>query len=308
VSKQLWLDTHIHVSDVLGESPDRQRTDPNLFENLSAVLDGEPDVDLRFLMSCDGYWMRRIGEDASAMTDGNRLIHDLCRRAPERFYGSCTINLNFLDDSLRAMETCFTEWGFIQLGEMLGYAMDYCMDTDAGARAARAAIDYKVPMQVHISTSNAGTGNSSHGMAQLHDLLGLVNRVPECRYILAHCVGMPDADPPVAEQYFDVVEKAFGSWPQNVWVEIRDFDSPGVPAALARVPHNRLLAGTDWTNRIGPPYQPYGMIFNVPTPEENPYPPRVSSLIGFLRSAGASDQTIRRIAFGNAAELYGLTE
>jgi predicted TIM-barrel fold metal-dependent hydrolase len=119
-------------------------------------------------------------------------------------------------------------------------------------------------------------------------------------------VGMPDNDPPVVDQYLDFIDERYGSFPGNSWVEIRDFDSPGVRSALDRVPADRLLAGTDWVTRAGPPFLPYGCIFGVQRPEDNPYPPKVETMIRFLRDAGADEQTVEGIGHRNAAELLGI--
>jgi len=76
--------------------------------------------------------------------------------------------------------------------------------------------------------------------------------------------------------------------------------------ALARIPHDRLMAGTDWVGRPGPPFLPYGIVYGVQSAEQNPYPPRVASLVDFLVSAGASPETVRAIAFENAVRLLRL--
>jgi len=299
--ESVWIDTHVHVSDV---GPDGQpRT--GVAQGLREVLDRET-VELRFIMSCDTPWQGLIKQQPDAMAQANRMVYEMARQAPGRLYGSCTVNPNFLDESLRVMEKCFGQWGFVQLGEMLQYAMDYRMDSDATERLVRVAVEAGVPVQVHISTSNRGTHTSTFGDEQLYDLFGLVHRIPEGRYVLAHMVGEPDDNPPVVEGYLDIIEGEFGKFPDNFWVEIRDFNSPGVATALARVPSERLLAGTDWTTRIGPPFLPYGVIFGVQRAEDNPYPPSIAWMIKFLKQAGATDAVVRQIAFENAAALYGL--
>ena len=206
------------------------------------------------------------------------------------------------------MDACFGEWGFVQFGEMLQYMMDYEMNTDAVETLVRRAVEIDVPVQVHVSTSNAKTGASSFGDEQLQDLFRLVQRVPEARYVLAHLIGSPKGDPPVATGYLDAIDKEYGEFPRNFWAEIRDFDSPGVRTALDRVPGDRLIAGTDWTTRIGPPFMPYGMVFGSDAPEENPYPPSIQSIAELLTSAGCADEQIRRIGWQNATELYDLKE
>jgi len=303
MSRRVWIDTHIHVCDL---GPDG-RLRPGFVEQLLAVLDAS-EADLRFVVSPDGARLSRVGEAAEGVVEGNEFIRDLTRQAPGRLYGSCMVNPHFLDASLTMMDRCFGEWGFVQLGEMLQYMMDYRMDSDAVERLVRRAVDFDVPVQVHISTSNRGAHNSSWGAEQLEDLLGLVERVPEAKYILAHLVGMEDAAPPVVDRYLDMIEARYGAWPTGFWAEIRDFNSPGVRSVLARVPADRLLAGTDWVTRRGPPFLPYGVVFDVKRAEDNPYPPCVESMVQFLRDAGADEAAIRLIGERNARELLRMTD
>jgi len=298
VTRRVWIDTHVHVCDI---GPDGN-VRPRFVEDLLAVLDAD-EADLRFVLSPDGARLSRVGQAAEGVIEGNEFIRDVVQCAPERLYGSCMVNPHFLDESLAMMERCLGEWGFVQLGEMLQYMMDYRMDSDPVERLVRQAVEFDVPVQVHISTSNRMSHNSSWGVEQLNDLFGLVERVPEAKYILAHLVGMMDDDPPVVDTYLDMIDRRYGEWPDGFWAEIRDFNSPGVRSVLERVPANRLLAGTDWVTRIGPPFLPYGVVFDVKQAEDNPYQPCVGSMVGFLRGAGATDETIALIGEGNAREL-----
>jgi len=289
---------------------DSDRTERgDILQNLLTVLDNSG-ADLRFVLSADFPWPGMMIEDPAMVMAANEFIHDLVRRAPGRLYGAFTPNPHFLDESLQAMELCFEQWGFVMVGEMVQYIFNYMMNSDAVAEIARLAVGYDVPLQVHISTSNSAPQGQFEdgGTGQLEDLFGLVERVPEAKYILAHFVGMPDDDPPVVESYLDQIEDRFGGFPDNFWAEIRDFNSPGVKTALDRIPITRLIAGTDWVTRVGPPFLPYGMIFGVNTPEENPYPPSVPSMIDLLRHTGADDEDIANIAFKNAAELLKISD
>jgi hypothetical protein len=110
----------------------------------------------------------------------------------------------------------------------------------------------------------------------------------------------------VVDAYLDLVEQRFGSIPDNFWWEIRDFNSPGVRSVLARVSDDRLLAGTDWVTRVGPPFLPYGVVFGAPSAEENAYAPSVGAMVEFLRQAGASEETIENIGSLNACGLLCL--
>ena len=131
--------------------------------------------------------------------------------------------------------------------------------------------------------------------------------VPEARYILAHAIGVEPGPEfvPWAGMFLDTLKGLFPAYPDNFYVEIRDFQSPALKRTLDEVPVTRILSGTDWTTRVGPPFQPYGTMFGV-TEEENPFPTRVKSFVQFLRDAGASEADIARIGCENARELLKL--
>ena len=298
-----WIDTHIHVSDLGPDGARRER----MLDDLLAVLD-RCDADLELVVSCDGPYLGHIARDPGQVVSANRMVHELVRRAPGRLYGSCTVNPNFLDASLRAMDLCFGEWGFVQLGEMLPYMMDYRMDSDAGERVVRHAVEHGVPVQVHLGTYwHKDFEGSCDGMDHMRDLLRIVDRVPEATYILAHAIGCGPTPEyvPWADMFLDTLAGVLGGCPDNFWVEIRDFQCPALRRTLEHVPANRLLSGTDWTTRVGPPFQAYGTMFGVPQ-EENPFPPSVASFVDFLRRAGASEQDVDRIGCTNATELYDI--
>ena len=303
MAKQKWLDTHIHVSDIGADGKPRA----HLLEDLLKVLD-QCDADLRWVISPDGHWLSEMKNDPGAMLRASEFIHNLVRRAPGRLYGACMVNTNFPDEALRVMEKAFGGWEFVMLGELVQYIMNYNMDTDASERVVREAARLGVPVQVHISTSNSAQGQFKSGLEELQDLFGIVERVPEAKYILAHLVGMPKDNPPVVDAYLDMIEKRYGRWPENFWAEIRDFSSPGVRSVLARIPPTRLIAGTDWVSRVGPPFLPYGVLFPLKSAAENPYPPCVASMTLFLKNAGATEDAISQIGFENAAKLLRLGE
>ena len=302
---RLWLDTHVHVCDVDGDG--RPRAD--ILPPLLTMVDASG-ADLRLVLSTDVPWIRRMVERAEDVVEGNRFIHHLVRRAPDRLAGACVINPHFLDTSLEAMRLCFTEWGFVQFGELLPYLMDYRMNTEPVRELVRTAVGYAKPIQVHISTSNSGPQGpfAGGGTEQLEDLMDLVEAVPEGRYILAHFVGTERTDPPVVAGYLDQIERRFGRFPANFWAEIRDFHSPGVAGALERIPRDRIIAGTDWVSRVGPPFLPYGVDFGVEDATANPHATGVAPMVRFLEVAGASAEDIDRIGYGNAAELLGWPE
>lgn len=300
--RRTWIDAHIHVSDLNGDGSLRER----MLDDLLDLLD-RSGHDLRFIISPDGQYLSDIGRDPEGMWRANEMIRGLVRQAPDRLYGSLMVNPNFLDDTLHLMDAAFGEWGFVQLGEMLQYSHNYAMDADATETVVRHAVDFEVPVQVHIGTYygiHSGT-TSEAGMEQLADLLRCAERVPEAQYILAHAIGCGPSGEyiPWAGMVLDTLATHFAEYPANFWVEIRDFQCPALKRTLAEVPAERLLSGTDWTTRVGPPFQSYGTMFDVPE-DANPFEPGIEAFVGFLEAAGASAEQIELIGAGNAKRLY----
>lgn len=300
--ERTWIDAHIHVSDLNRDGSLR----PHMLPDLLAVLD-RSGHDLRLVISPDGKYLSDIGHSPEGMWRANEMIRDLVRQAPDRLYGSLMVNPNFLADSLHLMDAAFGEWGFVQLGEMLQYSHNYAMDSAAAETVVRHAVDFEVPVQVHIGTYyglHSGT-TSEAGMEQLADLIRCYERVPEAKYILAHAIGCGPSGEyiPWAGMVLDTLAMHFPQYPDNFWVEIRDFQCSALQRTLQEVPLNRLLAGTDWTTRLGPPFQSYGTMFDVPE-DENPFEPGIEAFVDFLAVAGASAEGIELIGSGNAKELY----
>ena len=298
-----WIDSHIHVSRFASDGSDRGDILPALAAVLdnaggaqqSAIANLQSSIRLEWLVSVDVPDVGRMMREPAAVVESNRFIHDLSERLPGRLYGSCMVNPHFLDQSLRAMDLCFGEWGFVQLGEMLQYIMEYEMDSPAVVALARRAIAFDVPMQVHVST------NTEKGVEHLAGLFALADRVPELKIVVAHCLGGRMSD-----YYLDALgRRKVEGRAGNLWVEIRDFNHvSALRRALAEGWEDRLLAGTDWVNRVGPPFLPYGTLFGVTRAEENPYPPSVPALVAFLEDAGATPAQGEKIAWRNAGDLY----
>jgi len=133
----------------------------------------------------------------------------------------------------------------------------------------------------------------------------IAERAPEAKYVLAHAIGCGPTPDYVswADMFLDTIGGVFPQYPGNFWIEIRDFQCRALKRTLAEVPSNRLLSGTDWTTRIGPPFASYGTMFGVDE-DKNPFPPKVASFVKFLKDAGGADEAVSRIGFENARELF----
>lgn len=304
IKERRWIDTHIHVGYVDSDGKKKERE----FEYLLEVLD-RCDADLRLVISPAPALIKTT--DPETMLKANRMIYDMCRLAPDRLYGCCFVMPQYLEESIRVMKICFEDWGFVQLGEMEQYSHNFKMNDSNTEKVVRLAAKYDVPVQVHCGTwwcKGSKPGSACDGLNQLGELIDIAERVPEAKYILAHTIG--DAGPTsgcasLANMYLDILSGVFSEFPQNFWVEICNFQSPALQRALCEIPIDRLICGTDWTTRIGPPFQSYGTMYGFKE-RDNPFPPNVGSFVKFLSKAGATEKDIHQIGFENARELLKL--
>ncbi|MCK5803934.1 MAG: hypothetical protein KAI66_13940, partial [Lentisphaeria bacterium] len=143
-------------------------------------------------------------------------------------------------------------------------------------------------IDTHIHVSDIGTDGAKREN-MLDDLLELLDRCDADLRLVISCDaaynsmvrndpgGMLKANSMIHDlvrQAPDRLHGSFETYPDNFWIEIRDFHCPALSRAIRDVPTARLLSGTDWTTRKGPPFQTYGTMFDVPE-SENPFPPGV---------------------------------
>lgn len=298
-----WLDTHNHVCDLANDGTTR----PGFRNHLQAVLNADPN-ELHLVICPDGPRMSRIGHDPAAMLAGAELVHGLVETSGGRLHGACMVTPRFPREARLAMDRCCGDWGFVMLGEMMQYSMDFRLSDPACLELLRHAGQLRVPVMVHVATFDVSQGALT-GTGQLADLMTAAEAVPEGRYVLGHFVGMPEDDPPHVTHYIDAILARYGTWPRNFWAEIRDFSSPGLADALARIPHDRLVSGSDWCSRGEPPFAPYGSSFDAAMNHvPNPYAADPSSAFfaACLRGHGLGDDEVEAIAYGNAARLLDL--
>lgn len=298
-----WIDGHIHV----GAFDQKGNPRGDVLPDLLAMLDAE-DADLHLVLSTNTPEMSWMRTDPEWIERANSYIHDLCRRSGGRLYGSCLVTFEFPDESERVLRKAVEQWGFVQYGEILPEEMERGLTRPEVVAGVELAASYGLPAEIHLST------NYERGIEHLEQLAALAEAVPQAKYLAAHAIGGRMSDYYI-EQLAPRISRG-----ENFWVEIRDFNNlPALRRALREIGAERLIPGTDWTNRLGPPYLPYGVVFDVPDAasrigrrqirgvEDVPYRPSVASLVDFLEQAGATAAQIEMIGWRNGAELFGLT-
>ncbi|MDH7568926.1 MAG: amidohydrolase family protein [Armatimonadota bacterium] len=289
--KRVWVDAHVHIFAEV-------ERDAVWFhvEELLRVLHTDPGhlVWLASLARPD--YVRLSHTPADYVRLVNQAQLELQQHMPPgRVFGSVAVHPGAVQASLEAIDRYGGGHGFVQVGEVLGYALGFALDSAEMVSIARHAARLGLPVQCHVSTTGQPDGE------QMRQAVHLAQLVPEARVVAAHAIGGGNT-----WLHITAAEVYANMGGRNLWLEIRDFNRRDfLRAAVERLGANRLIVGTDWIARGKPPYPPYGILFNVP-PEEMPYPSSSYSLEGFLREAGCGDVEVARIAAENAAELFRL--
>ena len=292
-SKRLWLDTHNHIRV---HAPDGGPCDITA-DDLLHVLDSS-DADLRLICGVSSQEMSRLREEPEAVLWANEALAELISPGRARLPGSCMVHPRALKESHEALDRFIGERGFVQVGEVHGVQFGFEMDCPEMIDLVRHAAELGAPVQMHCSTNNVVTGE------HMREIVNVARAVPEASIIVAHAIGGVNS-----YQYILAGEVYFGDGGENLYFEIRDFNTREyLRAAYERLGPDRLIAGTDWSTGVGPPFLPYGIIFGLKSVDENPYPCTVGSLVGFLRESGVIEEDIDKIASGNIIRVHRLED
>ncbi len=291
--RRLWIDSHIHIR---AHAPDGGPCDFTA-DDILRVLDSS-DADLRWISGMGSSEMSRLKQEPDAVHWANAALDELIAPARPRLLGSCMVHPRAVKESHEVLDRFIGERGFVQVGEVHGVQFNYEMDCPGMIELVRHAAELGAPVQMHCSTNNVVTGE------HIRQIINVARAVPEANIIVAHAIGGVNS-----YQYMVAGEVYFGDGGDNLYFEIRDFNSREyLRAACERLGPDRLIAGTDWSTHIGPPFLPYGIIFGLGSVDENPYPCTVGSLVGFLRESGVAEEDIEKIASGNIIRIHRLTE
>jgi hypothetical protein len=84
--------------------------------------------------------------------NGNREVAKYVDRYKGRFRGSCVITPFRIDEALREIEDCRTQYGFVWLGEFCNYMTGYRYDTPEWDQVMKLATKLNYVVQIHAST------------------------------------------------------------------------------------------------------------------------------------------------------------
>lgn len=84
--------------------------------------------------------------------NGNREVAKYVDRYQGRFRGSCVITPFRIDEALREIEQCHSQYGFVWLGEFCNYMTGYKYETPEWTEVMKLATKLNLVVQIHTNT------------------------------------------------------------------------------------------------------------------------------------------------------------
>jgi predicted TIM-barrel fold metal-dependent hydrolase len=92
-----------------------------------------------------------LSKSSEEFIRGNREVLKALRDYPNRFWGACTVNPNFLEESLEELEVCRNEFGLPWMGEMCPYLGGYSATSDEMLEVIGRASDLGYIVHLHCN-------------------------------------------------------------------------------------------------------------------------------------------------------------
>lgn len=162
------------------------------------------------------------------MRANNRRVAEVVDNDPDLFYGYCSVNPHFLEESLEEIDYTIEQFGFIGIGEVCPHVLNFEMDSREVRAIIEKAIERDVPLSMHSS-------EPPHFQAIAH----LAREYPPARIIMAHIGGF--------RFWRDGIEAVTDC--DNVWVDCSAwvlFTMGAFESAVRKLGAERVLFGTDF--------------------------------------------------------------
>ncbi len=165
-------DAHIHIpgghGEVFHEAGKRIRTMPQVLEIMN-----DCGIDKGVIFSTVG----TLSTSAQAFRRGNQEVLRAVEDYPGRFWGACTVNPLFLEESLEELRRCRRDWGFPWLGEMCPYLGGYRATSREMLEVIAEASDVGYVVHIHCTNSEARV---------------ILKEFPETTFVFAHLQSFAD--------------------------------------------------------------------------------------------------------------------
>lgn len=172
----------------------------------------------------------------------NRLIYEIVKRFPGRYYGMAFLNPGFQKEALAELERCVTEYGFV--GVKLYH--QYFMDNPVQYPLIEKCIELDVPILIHSGhVMDPATRASQPRISDGVHMANAARKYPEATFVMGHIGGGGDWQWSI---------KAIADCP-NVYADMGGsvHDRPLMEESVKYLGAERILFSTDgsWGSGVG---------------------------------------------------------
>jgi len=136
------FDCHLHCPSEAGERWQWYKI-TNTFDDFVRYLD-KAGVGKGIINS-----QRSYGAKPEEFIAGNREVARYVEKYRERFIGACVVNPLYIDESLREIEFCHTQLGFVWVGELCNYMVPYLYSVREFETLVEQVIKLKMVLALH---------------------------------------------------------------------------------------------------------------------------------------------------------------
>jgi predicted TIM-barrel fold metal-dependent hydrolase len=139
-------DSHIHIPGSKGETFHEAGDRIRSMDELVRILDYYG-IDKSIIFST----ISTLSKCPEEFIRGNREVLMALQDYPGRFWGACTVNPLFLEESLQELEVCRNDFGFPWMGEMCPYLGGYSATSDEMMEVIGRASDLGYIVHLHCN-------------------------------------------------------------------------------------------------------------------------------------------------------------
>jgi predicted TIM-barrel fold metal-dependent hydrolase len=136
------FDCHLHCPPENGEKWQWYKV-THSFEDFVSYLD-KTGVQRGIINS-----QRSFGAKPEEFIAGNREVSRYVEKYKGRFLGACVVNPIYIEESLREIEYCHNELGFVWLGELCNYMVPYLYSVPEFGRIVEQAVKLNMVLALH---------------------------------------------------------------------------------------------------------------------------------------------------------------
>jgi predicted TIM-barrel fold metal-dependent hydrolase len=212
----------------------------------------------------------QVAKAPSEFVAGNREVARFVEKYKGRFLGACVVNPLFIDESLREIEECHKQFGFVWVGELCNYTVPYQYTIENFELLVDQVVKLNMVLDVHTT---------------LAEMEFVIQKFPKATIVFPHF-----GDNRESEHIFKRIDQVAAN--ANCYLDTSGYghDRMGMlEYAIKTIGPDRVLFGSDFS--INDPSTVISRIQNSFLSEEEKRKVLEGNLLALLKRVGLNDRT-----------------